>query len=72
MRSPRTCWARWSGALEYVALLTGFRSLLLVVAGLYVLAFLFSQRWRFLADKELEVIEDEPAGDPFSPGHAPA
>ncbi len=40
------------GALEYLALLTGFRSLLLLVAGLYVLAFLFSQRWRLLADKD--------------------
>ena len=49
------------GALEYVALLTGFRSLLLLVAGLYVLAFLFSQRWRFLADKDLVLGEAEPA-----------
>ncbi len=38
------------GALEYVALLTGFQSLLLLVAALYVLAFLLARRFRFLAD----------------------
>jgi hypothetical protein len=41
------------GALEYVALLSGYRSLLLVVAGLYVLAYLFASRWRVLADRGL-------------------
>ena len=41
------------GALEYVALLTGYRALLLVVAILYALAWLFSTRWRRLADVEL-------------------
>ena len=64
--------AMFGGALEYLALLTGFRSLLLVVAGLYALAYLFSQRWRILADRDLEVIEDEPAADPFPAGVAPA
>src|SRR5207244_3256425 len=34
------------GALEYVALLTGYRALLLVVAGLYGLGYLFAGRWR--------------------------
>ncbi len=48
------------GALEYLALLTGFRALLLVVAGLYGLAFVLARRWRFLADTELEV--ESPAG----------
>jgi SAM-dependent methyltransferase len=48
------------GALEYLALLTGFRTLLLVVAGLYALAFVLSRRWRFLADTEL-VLEPAPA-----------
>jgi hypothetical protein len=41
------------GALEYLALLTGYRSLLLVVAGLYLLAWLFATRWRVLADTAL-------------------
>ena len=43
------------GALEYVALLSGYRALLLVVAVLYVLAFVFAHRWRVLADRELVV-----------------
>ena len=55
--------AMFGGAFEYVALLTGFRSLLLLVAGLYVLAFLFSQRWRILADSELV---DDPTGQPVA------
>ena len=41
------------GALEYVALLSGYRALLLVVAVLYALAWLFATRWRTLADVEL-------------------
>ncbi len=40
------------GALEYVALVTGFRALLLVVAALYVVAFV-ARRVRFLADRDL-------------------
>ena len=44
------------GALEYLALLTGFRSLLLVVAILYLLAFVLAKRWRFLSDRELIVV----------------
>jgi SAM-dependent methyltransferase len=41
------------GALEYVALLSGYQALFLVVAGLYGLAFLFARRWRLLGDREL-------------------
>ena len=41
------------GALEYVALLTGYRVLLIIVAALYLLAWLFATRWRRLADREL-------------------
>jgi hypothetical protein len=41
------------GTLEYLALLTGFRALLLVVAGLYLVAFLLTRRFRFLADADL-------------------
>ena len=45
--------AMLGGALEYLALLTGYRALLLVVAGLYGLAWLFATRWRRLGDVEL-------------------
>jgi hypothetical protein len=41
------------GALEYVALLTGYGALLLLVAALYALAWLFANRWRRLADVDL-------------------
>jgi len=41
------------GALEYVALLSGYRALLIVVAILYALAWLFATRWRTLADVDL-------------------
>jgi hypothetical protein len=41
------------GALEYLALLTGFRVLLIVVAILYAVAYLLARRWRFLADVDL-------------------
>jgi hypothetical protein len=42
------------GALEYVALLSGFQALLVIVAVLYVAAGLLATRWRFLADVGLE------------------
>jgi hypothetical protein len=45
--------AMFGGALEYLALITGFRALLLVVACLYVLAFALARRWRLLADVDL-------------------
>lgn len=41
------------GAMEYVALLTGYRALLILVAVLYALAWLFANRWRLLADRDL-------------------
>ncbi len=41
------------GALEYVALLTGYRALLVIVMVLYVLAYLLASRWRVLADQVL-------------------
>ncbi|MEO7117678.1 MAG: spermidine synthase [Candidatus Limnocylindrales bacterium] len=41
------------GALEYLALITGYGSLLLVVAGLYALAYLAATRWRVMADRDL-------------------
>jgi SAM-dependent methyltransferase len=41
------------GVLEYVALLTGFRTLLVVVGLLYVAAFALARRYRFLSDQDL-------------------
>lgn len=41
------------GALEYLALITGYQALLIVVALLYALAYLFATRVRVLADREL-------------------
>jgi hypothetical protein len=46
------------GALEYVALLTGYRFLLLVVAVLYLLAWIFATRFRRLADVALASASD--------------
>jgi hypothetical protein len=46
------------GALEYLALVTGYQALLFVVAGLYGLAWLFATRLRMLADKDLEPESD--------------
>ena len=42
------------GAVEYVALVTGYGWLLIVVAGLYALAWVLATRLRFLADADLE------------------
>jgi hypothetical protein len=50
------------GAMEYVALLTGYRFLLVVVAALYALAWLFANRWRRLADVELAPGDSPDAG----------
>jgi len=41
------------GAIEYVALITGYGFLLVVVALLYLAAWLLATRFRFLADVEL-------------------
>ena len=41
------------GAIEYVALLTGYQALLLVVAGLYIAAYVLAERVRLLADVDL-------------------
>jgi hypothetical protein len=50
------------GAMEYVALLTGYRALLIAVAALYALAWLFANRWRRLADVELAHGSEPEAG----------
>ena len=47
------------GAIEYVSLVTGYRSLLLIACGLYGLAFLFATRFRLLGDRELEAASCE-------------
>jgi SAM-dependent methyltransferase len=59
--------AMLGGVLEYLALLTGYRALLLLVAALYALAWLFATRARFLADRDLE-----PAARLRQPGAATA
>ena len=41
------------GAIEYIALITGYGFLLVIVAGLYLGAWLLATRFRFLADREL-------------------
>jgi SAM-dependent methyltransferase len=46
------------GAFEYLALLTGYRALLIVVALLYAIAWLFATRWRRLADVDLATEPD--------------
>ena len=51
------------GALEYLALLTGYRALLPLVAVLYLLAWLFATRWRRLADRDLETAPTGPESD---------
>jgi hypothetical protein len=56
------------GVLEYLALLTGYRALLIVVALLYGLAYVFATRWRVLADVDLARedarLEQPPAPEP--------
>ncbi len=49
------------GALEYLALITGYQALLLVVALFYALAWLFATRVKLGADKELAIESVEPA-----------
>ncbi|HLY35957.1 MAG TPA: hypothetical protein VKU35_04515, partial [Candidatus Limnocylindria bacterium] len=45
--------AMLGGVLEYVALITGYRFLILLVAALYLVAYLLA-RWRLLGDRALE------------------
>jgi len=52
------------GALEYVALLSGYRDLLIIVAVLYALAWLSANRFRWLADRDLALDGSEPDGEP--------
>jgi hypothetical protein len=45
--------AMLGGVIEYLALMTGYRLLLVVVAALYLAAWLFATRGRILADRQL-------------------
>jgi hypothetical protein len=59
------------GALEYLALITGYRFLLIVVAGLYAAAWLFATRYRLAADRELALEgAHEPAPMPMAEAEA--
>jgi hypothetical protein len=51
------------GAVEYIALITGYPFLLVVVAALYVAAWMLATRFRFLADRELVRSPDGLASD---------
>jgi hypothetical protein len=53
------------GALEYLALITGYQALLAVVALLYALAWLTATRFRRLADRDL--VPDRDLADPTAP-----
>ena len=43
------------GAIEYVALISGYAWLLVLVGGLYAIAWLFATRVRLLADSDLSI-----------------
>ncbi len=47
--------AMLGGALEWVALVTGYQALLLIVGAWYLLAYGLASRWRLLGDRELRV-----------------
>jgi len=50
------------GMLEYLALITGYQALLILVAALYGLAWLFATRVRLGADRELTEGDEGEAG----------
>lgn len=56
------------GAVEYLALITGYQALLLVVAGLYALAYVFATRFRRLADRDLVTADAAAADETPDPG----
>jgi hypothetical protein len=57
------------GAIEYLALITGYQALLLIVAGLYVTAYVLAERVRLLADVDLATV---PPVGPLAEGSATA
>ncbi|MFL5750865.1 MAG: spermidine synthase, partial [Chloroflexota bacterium] len=58
------------GAIEYVALISGYQALLVVVAGLYITAYVLAERVRLLADVDLTL--DQGASPAHEPSEAPA
>jgi len=46
------------GVLEYLALITGYRFLILVVGALYLVAYLLAAKWPILADRHLRAGAD--------------
>jgi hypothetical protein len=62
--------AMLGGALEYLALLTGYQVLLIVVALLYALAYLFANRFRLLADRHLTAGTDPVPIEAIAPAAA--
>ena len=57
------------GVIEYGALITGYQALLLIVALLYGAAYLFGERYRVFADRDLVGRGDRAdAADPADPG----
>ena len=57
------------GAIEYVALITGYQALLVVVAGLYITAYVLAERVRLLADVDLATVTE---ASPIAEAPAPA
>jgi SAM-dependent methyltransferase len=55
------------GAVEYVALVSGYAWLLMIVAMLYVAAWVLAERLRFLADCDLSLSGSEPPPGGWSP-----
>jgi hypothetical protein len=60
------------GAIEYIALITGFQFLLIIVAALYGLAWLLATRLRLGADKELVHERDLEGEERLGPAPQPA
>lgn len=51
--------AMLGGALEWIALLTGYQALLLVVGAWYAVAYCFATRWRVLGDRQLRLDQSD-------------
>ena len=49
------------GAIEYVALVSGYGWLLVIVGGLYATAWLLATRVRVMADRDLATVRSLPA-----------
>jgi hypothetical protein len=60
------------GAVEYLALVSGYQALLVVLGGLYVLAWVFASRVRLLADRDLVQASEAGSAPPSAPSPEPA